>query len=186
MTPSGVRVAFPGMPGAFSEDAVHLHFGSEVTAIGARGVTPALAALRDGAAEYCVLPVENSIAGPLNDVHQAIADAPWADLAGELTLTIRQCLLAATGVGPTDIERVLSHPVALAQCGKFLEERSWMRPVNWEDTAGAARFVARRASSRYAAIASARAASLYGLEVLATDVQDAPDNETRFVVLARR
>jgi prephenate dehydratase len=174
------------MPGAFSEDAVLLHFGSNVTAVGARGVTPALAALRDGAAEYCVLPVENSIAGPLNDVHQAIADSPWAGVAGELTLAIRQCLLATAGIGAADIERVLSHPVALAQCRAFLDERPWMRPVKWQDTAGAARFVARRASSRYAAIASVRAASLYGLEILAADVQDAADNATRFVVLARR
>jgi prephenate dehydratase len=180
-----IRVAFPGVRGAFSEDAAHRHFGGDVIALPAGGVDRALAALRDGRAEYCVLPVENSIVGPLGDVHRAIDDAPWAQVAGEVSLPIHQCLLS-TGVGLADIQRVFSHPAALAQCRGFLEQRSWMRPVKRRDTASAARFVARRAGSRYGAIASARAATLRGLTVVAADVQDHRDNETRFVVLARR
>jgi prephenate dehydratase len=180
-----IRVAFQGEPGAFSEDAIAKYFGSNgVVTVPASGFPEVLSAVSDGRADYGVLPVENTIAGIVVDSEKALSQSQ-ARRVGEVTVGVEQCLLAVRGAQWNDLAVVLSHPVALAQCTRFLRAHKELNAVPSSDTAGAAREVARAGDRSVAAIAGRRAAELYKLDILAAGIQDRADNETRFVVLAR-
>jgi prephenate dehydratase len=180
-----VRVAFQGEPGAFSEDAIMKFFVStRVVTVPARRFDDVVAAVLDGRTEYGVLPVENTIAGVVADAERALAESQLRRVA-EVSIPIEQCLLAVRGARLRDLSRVLSHPVALAQCTKFLSAHPRLTPLRSPDTAGAAREVAGAGDRAMAVIAGRRAAELYRLDVLAKGIQDVEVNETRFVVLAR-
>lgn len=143
-----------------------------------------LSALSDGRADYGILPVENTIAGAVVDSERALSQSQ-ARRVGEVTLGVEQCLLGVRGAEWKHLAIVLSHPVALAQCNRFLSAHKEMKAVPSSDTAGAAREVASAGDRSVAAIAGRRAAELYKLDILAAGIQDRADNETRFVVLAR-
>jgi prephenate dehydratase len=180
-----IRVAFQGEPGAFGEDAIVKFFGSAgVVAVPERGFADVVDAVGEGRADYGVLPVENNIAGAVVDAERAIARSAL-HVTGEVAVPVEQCLLAVPGAVMDDLTMVLSHPVALAQCTRFLSEHSRLKAFPSFDTAGAAREVARAGDMAMAAIAGRRAAELYGLDVLAEGIQDRSDNETRFVIVAR-
>jgi len=180
-----VRVAFQGEPGAFGEDAIVMFFGSaDVVSVPERGFSDVVAAVNDGRADYGVLPVENTIAGTVVDAKRALAESALRT-TGDVTVPVNQCLLAIPGAALDDLTTVLSHPVALAQCTRFLSAHPRMQAFPSFDTAGAAREVATAADIAIAAIAGRRAAALYTLDVLAEGIQDRADNETRFVILAR-
>ena len=177
-------VAYQGEPGAFGEEAVIGYFGAD-------GVTPTpmstfsavCAAVEDGSVDAGVLPLENSLAGTVGDALDALADGTLS-VVGELLLPIRHQLLVLPGVELVNLARVSSHWQALAQCERFLAGREW-QIVPAADTAGAARELASIGDPGAAAIASARAAERYGLEIAAADIQDSPHNVTRFAVLVR-
>lgn len=177
------RVAFQGEHGAFSELAVQQHFG-EAHALPCRELADAVAMLLKGAADYAVLPVENSSAGAVPGMADVLND-PRLTLVSELWLPIHQCLLAVAGAELTSIQSVLSHPVALAQCTRFFQQQPHVTPISWYDTAGAARHVAHSGDAALAAIASRAAAARYGLTILLPDLEDHPDNRTRFAVFTR-
>ncbi len=176
------RVAYQGEPGAFGEEAVIGYFGDDVTPEPMPTFSAVCAAVEDGSVAAGVLPLENSLAGTVGDALDALAEGSLR-VVGELLLPVRHQLLALPGVALESIERVSSHWQALAQCERFLAERGW-EIVPAADTAGAARELASSGDRHAAAIASARAAERYGLEIVAADIQDSDHNLTRFAVLA--
>lgn len=179
-----LRIAFQGEAGAFSEEAVHQCFGAEnVAAVPCRDFDAVAAAILDDAVDAGMLPVENSIAGGVAAAYDVLAGARLT-IHGELVRPIRLCLLGLPGSQTASLERVLSHPVALAQCTRFLNTLGAERIAVY-DTAGAAREVLRRGDATQGAVAGLGAASHYGLEVLAEDIQDRNDNQTRFLVIGR-
>jgi prephenate dehydratase/chorismate mutase/prephenate dehydratase len=130
-----------------------------------------------------MVPVENSIGGSVTEVSDLLIETQLS-IVGEVRLPVRQCLLSLPGTTLADIRTVRSHPQALAQCRNFLSSHD-LTGVPFDDTAGAARWLAFEGARGVGVIASPLAAKLYGLEIIQEDVADHPGNQTRFVVLAR-
>jgi prephenate dehydratase len=176
-------VAYQGEPGAFGEEAIIGYFGADAVQPTPMPTFSAVCtAVESGAVEAGVLPLENSVAGTVGDALDALADGSLR-VVGELLLPIRHHLLGLAGVEIDHVQRVASHWQALSQCERFLSQRGW-EIVPAADTAGAARELAATRDRATAAVASARAAERYGLEILAADIQDSSHNVTRFAVLA--
>jgi prephenate dehydratase len=175
-------VAFQGVAGAYGEIAA-LEAIPNAQPVGYPTFHQVFLAVSNQAADFGVVPVENSLAGT---VQQAMDLLPETDLhiIGEVIVRVKHQLLALPGVQLTDVKRVHSHPQALAQCDGFLAKHN-LTPVNAFDTAGAAQELLARGSKDEAVIASRRAGQLYGLEVLAANIEDEEFNFTRFLVLSR-
>ncbi len=179
---SGPRVAFQGEPGAFSEEAA-LGFFADPQPVAVPTWRAIFEAVRDGAVEAGVAAIENSLAGTIRETYDLLAEFD-VRIVGSVSVPIRLSLLALPGQKLEDIERVYSHAQALAQADEFLRTRPWQVLTTY-NTAGAARTISERGERGAGAVASARVAGLYGLEVVAADIQTGADNRTRFVVLAR-
>lgn len=179
-----LRVAFQGELGAFSEEAVRAWFGGDVEPVPCREFREVGDAVRSGRVAAALLPLENSLAGTVQPAYDVLVE-PGLTIVGEVVLPIRHFLLGLHGASLPALRRVISHPVALAQCGRFLSQHAHFDAVAVYDTAGAAREVAEGADPTLGAIASSRAAERYDLDVLAKDLQDRDDNQTRFVVIRR-
>jgi prephenate dehydratase len=179
--PSRPRVAFAGEPGAFAEEAV-LGFFREPEAVPMPSFRAVFEAVRDGAAVAGVVPVESSLLGTIRENLDLLHDFELP-IVGEVSVPVRLALLALPGERLDSIERVYSISAALAQADAFLRSRSWTVQTTY-NTAGAARLVAERGERGAAAVASARVAPIYGLEILADDIQTGADNRTRFAVIA--
>jgi len=178
------RVAFQGEPGAYGEEAIHLRFGPDAAdTIPVPTFSAVVELVASGSADAGVLPLENSLAGTVGDALDVLAAGPLV-VVGEILHPIEHHLLVLPGTAVADVEHVTSHWQALAQCGRYLAARGW-HLVPAADTAGAARQLAATGDRRVAAIASERAATLYGLEIAARRIQDSPENVTRFAVIAR-
>jgi len=180
-----MKVAFQGEPGAYSEEAVRACFGPAAEPVPYRENADVGAAVEAGDVACGVLPIENSLAGSVVPTYDVLASEAL-EVVGELVLPIHHCLLGLAGADPALLRRVLSHPVALVQCRAFFAAHPAIRPVPYYDTAGAARAVADAGDATDAAIASRVAGDAYALQVLAADLEDRPDNQTRFFVLLRR
>jgi prephenate dehydratase len=176
------RVAFQGEAGAFSELAIRQHFG-EAESIPCREFAQATTALLEGAVDFAVLPVENSLVGAVPGIGDLLNETRF-QITGDFWLPIHHHLLAVPGASLATLQSVLSHPVALAQCTHVFVRHPDLAPVAWFDTAGAAKHVAHVNDVALAAIASEAAAERYGLIVLERNVEDRADNRTRFVILA--
>jgi prephenate dehydratase len=174
--------AYQGTPGAFSEDAALALLGSEAILLPCRTLEDVFDAVARGSARRAVVPVENTLAGAVPGCDDLIGRHD-VHIVGERVQHIAHALIGQAGAAADDIRRVLSHPVALAQCQRFLEAHPQMTPVSVFDTAGAVAEIVRGKETHAAAIASRRAAAVYGGAVLASDIQDYADNFTRFLVL---
>ncbi|MGW5170205.1 prephenate dehydratase [Streptomyces nodosus] len=175
-------VAYQGEPGSNSATATQsLYPGSNE--LPCTSFEQALDAVALGTADLAVIPVDNSAAGRVADVHRLLPESGLF-VIGEYFLAIRFDLMGVPGASPAEVECVRSHLHALGQCRKVLREGDWRTLVS-DDTAGAAREVAELGDPRHAALAPPAAAQRYGLEVLRAGVEDDPDNTTRFVVLSR-
>ena len=175
------RVAFQGEFGAFSEAALRQACGPEAEALPCRSLRDVFARVEGGQADLGVVPVENSRAGSIVETYDLLLQHPL-HVRGEVAVAVQQCLLGRPGSRLGDIRRVYSHPQALAQCEAYLR-RLGAETIAVYDTAGSARSLAEAADPAAAAVASAAAARLYGLEVLAAAIQDDPGNTTRFYVI---
>ena len=178
-----MKVAFQGVRGAYSEAALLRHFGASVEAVGFPFSEQVFDAVEDGRADAGFVPVENSIAGPVG-INTDLLLERRVFATAESYLSIDHCLLARPGERLEDVKTVYSHPIALAQCRDFISRRG-LRAVPEYDTAGAAEIVAGRKLAGEAAIASRRCADVYGLAVLAEDIQSVQNNITRFLAFQR-
>lgn len=140
-------------------------------------------AMADGEADLAMIPVENSIAGRVADIHHLLPESSL-HIVGEYFMPIHFALMGVPGTTPETITTVRSHAHALGQCRRLIRDHGW-RSVVADDTAGAAREVAQLADPGVAALAPELASELYGLDILQRDVEDEHNNTTRFLVLAR-
>lgn len=170
-------VAIQGERGAFSEQAARQLLGNRVEVIPCRTLDDAFGAL--STTDCAVVPVENSYAGIIGETYDNLVGRESLVVAAETYINVRHCLLARPGQTISGITRVYSHPQAFAQCDRYLRELGADCIPDY-DTAGSAMSIARTDSPGCAAIASEQAAKLYGLAVLARDIQTVGDNSTRF------
>lgn len=178
-----MRVTFQGDHGAFAEGAISEIWRHPVERIPVRTFAAAVRAVHDGSADACVIPVENSIVGRVEQGRLAIAAHRGLRSVRKVTVPVHHCLLGLKGSTLDGLRVAYSHPVALAGCNHFFETHSWIKPGKSFDTAGAAREIAERGDPTHAAIASRTAAERYGLVVLAEGVQDVRENHTTFVAV---
>ena len=175
------RIAFQGEPGANSDEACRSYFPDH-EAVPHVAFEDAFEAVRRGDCDLAMIPVENSIAGRVADVHHLLP-LSGLKIIGERFKPIRFQLMANPGVALEDVRTVASMPIALGQCRKVLR-RLGVRTEPAGDTAGAARALAAHPDPHRAAIAPALAARLYGLEILLTDIEDEAHNTTRFIIMS--
>jgi prephenate dehydratase len=180
---SGKRkiIAYQGEPGANSHLAC-LGYLPDWQSLPCATFEAALASLKEGGADLAMIPVENSVAGRVADVHHLLPDSGLY-IIGERFERIRHQLLGVPGAQLADLETVHSHVHALGQCRKKIRELGLVAHAE-ADTAGSARMIRELGDKRKAAIASKLAAEVYGLDTLAADIEDAAHNTTRFLVLS--
>ncbi len=176
-------VAFQGEPGAYSEQAIHEHYGTETATLPCRTFTEVFDAVHNGTATQGMLPVENSLAGMVIPAYDVLVDHDLR-VQAEVIVKVEHYLMAPAGTNFKDIVRVRSHHQALAQCEHTII-RMGIEPVDYYDTAGAARDLAMTPEAGTAAIASKLAATTYNLEILQHNVEDKDFNFTRFFVLGK-
>ena len=178
-------VAFLGPAGTFTEEALLASAEDEVEAIPYATVYETVMAVQDGHVEGAVVPIENSIEGSVHATLDALAgEARDVRIAREVVRPVQHCLIAARQLEPAQVERVLSHPQALAQCARFLRERlPGAERASAPSTADAVRIVAEH-GGEWGALAPRLAAELYDCRVLLEGVEDESGNSTRFVWLA--
>ena len=176
------RIAYQGEPGANSHLVCKEHY-PEWEALACASFEDVFAAVESGEADLAMIPIDNSIAGRVADIHHFLPDS-GLHIIGEHFLRIQFSLMAVPGASIDTLRTVHSHVHALGQCRKVIREHGLV-PVIAGDTAGAAREVAEAADPTQGAIAPPMAAEIYGLEVLVADVEDEEHNTTRFVVLSR-
>jgi prephenate dehydratase len=182
---SVVRVAIQGELGAFSHAAALSALGQEVEIVPRPSFEALYEAAVTGAADRALVPIENSLAGSIHENYDRLLSSPL-HIVGETQLRVEQCLIARPGASLASIRRVASHPVALAQCRRFFAEHPGLEPVTAYDTAGAVQDLLRTGGPvTQAAIGSRLAAEIYGGQILMAEIEDDPQNFTRFLVLAR-
>lgn len=177
-------IGYPGIPGAFSEQAAEKLFGRCADYRGYDTFPDVMEGLIRNEIAYGVFPVENSTAGIVAETHDLLL-REGVHIVGEICLPVVHCLLAPKGAVIEGIHRVHSHPQALSQCGRFLRSHGAMAQVPALNTAIAARTVAEKNTPEDGAIASEYAARRLGLSVLAKGIQDMAQNATRFVAVSR-
>jgi prephenate dehydratase len=179
-----MKVAIQGEPGSFSHEAAKkLNADAEIVPFSLSAEV--FTALSNGTVEAAVIPIENSLAGSVLE-HFDLLLAHDVQVERETLLRIRHNLIALKDSSIDDIDRVYSHPVALAQCRLFLAAHPKMQSVAFYDTAGSVKQLVELSDHGAAAIASAAAAHFYGASILQSDIEDNPENFTRFFLVRRR
>lgn len=178
------KVVYQGVPGAFSEMALLEFFGENVEMAHVEQFEDVVRALEEEDAEYGVLPIENSSAGFVNGVYHLLQEYD-VSIVGGVKLTVSQALLGVPGAVLSDIRTVYSHPQAIMQTKPYLEKHDW-HIVSMANTAVSAKKVQEDGDKTQAAVASTRAAKLYGLDILQSDINLQKHNTTRFVVISKK
>lgn len=180
MSSSPASIGYQGVPGAYSQEAL-IASQPDSEPVSYRTLGDLFAALQDGKIERAFVPVENSHAGSVVESYDLMLDYP-VTIVSEYVHQVHHLLLGIEGTSPAQIERVYSHPQALAQTDRFLRQAN-LSTEPYYDTAGAAQMVAERKDRRFAAVAGRLAGEQYGLSVLADGIQTSEDNATRFALL---
>jgi len=180
---SGARIAFQGERGAFSEEAALKLLGTEIELVPRGSFDATFSAIQDGSADYVLAPMENSLAGSVHRSFDLLVES-GLQIIGEVVIPIAHNLIGVPSANLEGLVSVESHPVALAQCEQFFIANPGLKRIVTEDTAGSVREIMRAGDARRAAIASARAAELYGATILQSHLEDDRENYTRFFLLA--
>ena len=176
-----MRIAYQGETGAFSE-AASRQVDASAELLPCKSFEDVFGAVEAGAADFGVLPIENSIGGSIHRNFDLLLEHQLP-IVGEVEVPVVHHLLALPGRSLADVKRVYSHPQALAQCDRFLRTLSGVEIIATYDTAGSAKMIADQKLGDAAAIASERAAQVFGLETLRSSIQDYETNTTRFLVV---
>lgn len=178
-----MRIAYQGEPGAYSEAAA-LRYSDHADLLPCESFEQVFTAVASGKATDGILPVENSIGGSIHRNYDLLLEHDLP-IVGEVQLTITHNLMALPGTRLDQVSRIYSHPQALAQCEQFLRGLPGVAVEATYDTAGSAKLVKEQQLAGAGAIASERAAQVFGLEILKAEIQDYSDNITRFLVVNR-
>ncbi len=176
------KVAFQGEPGAYGEMATMSHF-PKAELFPMPSFQSVFRSLDVGKVDFGVIPIENSIEGSVNENYDLLLETKTV-VCGEIYQRVRHCLIINPSADESKVSSVYSHPQALAQCRVFLEKKK-LEPIPTYDTAGAVKMIKKRRLKRAAAIASKRAAHLYGMKILVEGIEDKRNNYTRFLVLSK-
>lgn len=178
------RVVFQGADGAYSQAAMQKYFGDEVKSFHVDTFREAMAAIDEGAADFAVLPIENSTAGVVSEIYDLLVEFENY-IVGEQIIKIEHCLMGVPGAKIEDIKSVYSHPQSLMQSSRYLADHDWQQ-ISMQNNAFAAKKVADEGDKSQAAIASEYAAKIYGLEVLKKGVNQSDSNSTRFIIVTNQ
>jgi chorismate mutase/prephenate dehydratase len=177
-------VAFQGEIGAYSEEAAFRFFSSSIQTKPCESLDEVFKSVEHGEVNFGIVPIENSLEGSISRVYDLLLDSTLR-VCGELELRIVHCLIANPGVRLDLIKKVYSHPQALGQCQAFLKHLD-CELIPTYDTAGSVKIIKEKGIMNGAAIASARAAEIYGMKIITTEIEDNQNNFTRFFILARQ
>lgn len=179
----GKGVAFQGEVGAYSEEAASQFFGSSIETRPYESLDDVFKVVEQEDVEFGIVPVENSLEGSISRAYDLLLDSNLK-VCGETELRVSHCLIVGPGARPDLIKKVYSHPQALAQCKTFLKHLG-CELIPTYDTAGSVKMIKEKGITDGGAIASARAAEIYGMKIIASEIEDTPNNFTRFFILSR-
>lgn len=179
-----MKVAYQGEQGAYSEAALYGYFGDGVQAIPCENFELVFDMVDAGNCDAGMIPIDNSVAGSIHRNYDLLLEHTLF-ITAEYTLRVRHCMIAIPGTSLKEIKKVISHPQALAQCRHFLNTHPEIKIEAVYDTAGSIKMVKERQDRSTAGIASARAAEVYGMSILASGIEDNQENYTRFLVIAK-
>ena len=181
----GVRIVYQGVEGAYSQSAVFKYFGEDANMFHCETFRDAMNLIADGAADYAVLPIENSSAGIVSQNYDMLSEFENY-IVGEVIIKISHCLLGLPGANIDDIDMVFSHAQGFLQCERFLDDHRGMTAFETQNTAMAAQKVLKDGDIKHAAIASEECSRLYGLDILEKDINSNKENYTRFIVVTNQ
>ena len=180
-----IKVVYQGVPGAYSHQAMINYFGKKIDNYNVKTFRDAMEAVKNGEADYAVLPIENTTAGIVNDVYDLLIEYDNCIL-NQTDVIVRHALLGTKDATLEDIKVVYSHPQGLMQCSGYLEEHKEWQQIAQGNTAGSAKKVLEENDKTQAAIASTVAAEIYGLKVLAENINRNNENTTRFIIVGKK
>lgn len=179
------KVVFQGTDGSYSQAAMFAYFGEDVDSFHVDTFRDAMSAIDEGAADFAVLPIENSSAGIVSENYDLLVEFENYIVA-EQVIKIDNCLLGLKGTTEDDIKTVYSHPQPLMQCARYLDEHRNFLKISYPNTAMAAEKILKDNDRTQAAIASAHAAKIYGLEILRDKINSSSGNSTRFIIVTNQ
>ncbi|MFC2048497.1 prephenate dehydratase [Chloroflexota bacterium] len=180
----GIVVAFQGERGAYSEEAALHFFGPLIQVKPCESLDDVFQLVEQGEAQFGIVPIENSLEGSISRTYDLLLDSSLR-VCGETGLRVIHCLIANPETRLDSIKRVYSHPQALGQCQAFLKHLNF-ELIPTYDTAGSVKMIKEKGITDGAAIASTRAAEIYGMQILTREIEDNPNNFTRFFLLAKQ
>jgi chorismate mutase/prephenate dehydratase len=180
----GTKVAFQGEIGAYSEEAAFQFFGPSIQVRPCESLGDVFKVVEQGEVNFGVVPIENSLEGSISRVYDLLLDSSLR-VCGEIELRVVHCLIANPGARLDLVKRIYSHPQALGQCQAFLKHLG-CELIPTYDTAGSVKMIKEKGITDGGAIASARAAEIYGMKIITREIEDNPNNFTRFFILAKQ